>query len=430
MIKKFTNRLCLACLLLASLVGCEDELDSPEKSTLAVDKTTGLVGDTEFTFTVSEVNAQSISLLPYGYPGGDAGIRVTSFSGGKATVKVTYSKPGTFQAVVVSNNHSDDGDVVNVVSEPVTITIESDDAALTAFSFKDISTKTEIDQANKTIEVTVPHAYVNKLGDLKATFTSSSFSTVKVGATTQTSGTTPNDFDDPVVYTVVANNGDDEDYTVTVLVTPIQTDNTIKSATAKATSKPEDKGLQVSVDNVNRTLVVYDVLGTPSTTFDSVRIGYSLNASLAYLKFGGKKLKQDSLFNLAAGPVEEFVVFPEDSTVTGTATYEVYAVAAPKLNLAFPELNPAPIGLTPSGFNYDIRVLENTDVTDLVTTATVTTSGNTVSSIKVVGGPTLPAGTPVSVDYTIPQKIELTVTDTALGVTYKVIYNVSVTVIN
>jgi hypothetical protein len=431
MIRNFTNQLFLAFLLLLSLTGCEDELSKPAKSTLTVDKTTGLVGDTEFTFSVTQVNANTISLLPYGLPGGDAGIQVKSFSGGVATIKFKYAKPGTYNAIVVSNNRSDDGKLINTQSDPVQIIITSDNNSITEFKFDKVSTETTIDQGVRTIAVTVP--YGTNLTKIKATFTASAFSEVSVDGSVQSSGSSEVNFTNPVTYRVKANNGATTDYVVTVSVTPIQTINTITSASAKATSKAaNDKALPVSVDNMMRTLVVYDTMGTPTTNFDSIRIGYKLDGSFSYLKYGQKKLKQDSLFNLAVDPIEQFVVFPQDSLVTGTATYNVYAVAAPKLKLNFNELVPSPVGsFKPTNFNYDVRVLAGTDISQLSTIATIEVTANqSVTDIKVMdGGPTLVAGVPSDINFTIPQKIELTVNDTGLGITYKVIYSVSVTVV-
>lgn len=437
MIRKFTNYVLIGAMWF-SMVNCDnDDIAKPPKPTLLVDKTAGLVGDTEFTFTITKINADAISLLPYGLPGGDGGILVKDFTDGVATIKVTYSKPGTFNAIVRSNNHSDDGESANTQSDPIQIVISSDDNSITEFKFDKISTKTEIDQAAQTIKVIVP--YGTNLTNLKATYTASGFTTVRVGSAQQTSGTTENNFTNPVVYTVVANNGTTRNYTVTLTVTDVEKKNTITSATAKATSKAaKDKALPVSIDNLSanasRTIVVYDTMGTPVANFDSVRIGYKLDGTFANLKYNGKKLKQDSLFNLSDGNIEQFTVHPEDSLgATGVATYKVYATRAPKLKLAFPDLNPAPIGISkPTNFDYSIKVLSGTNTSSIATTATLELpAGVVVSSIKVVGGPTLVVGVPANVDYTIPAKIELTVVDSNIGggVTYKVIYNVSVSTV-
>ena len=435
MIRKSTQYLLLFSILFSAASCNDDEVATPPKSAVTVDKTAGLVGDTEFTFTITEVNADAITLLPYGGEGGDAGIPVASFENGVSVVKFTYSRPGTFKAFVRTNNHSSDGnEIVNVDSEPIQITITSDDNSITDFSFEH-STKTEIDNDAKTITVTVP--YGTDLSNLKANFGASAFSTVSVGGTEQSSGATVNNFSTPVNYTVTADDGTSKsNYTVTVLVTDIEKDNTIKSVSAKATSKDaKDKGLGVSLDNSARTIVIYDTLDTPSAKLDSIRLGYALNGAFSNMKLGDVRLKQDSLLNLVQDPKEQFVVYPQDSLgATGTATYAVYATDAPRLMLSFPQLHPDPIGINkPTDFTYTIKVLSGTSVSAISTTATIDAPvGVTVTQIKVVDGPALTSGVPSNVNYTLPVKIELTVLDTrlgAVGVTYTAVYNVNVAVV-
>lgn len=71
-----------------------------------------------------------------------------------------------------------------------------------------------IDQSAMTISVIMPAG--TDVTALVATFTTTGVS-VKVGTTVQQSGVTPNDFTNPVVYTVTAANGTTATYTVTAL---------------------------------------------------------------------------------------------------------------------------------------------------------------------------------------------------------------------
>ena len=70
-----------------------------------------------------------------------------------------------------------------------------------------------IDETNKTIVVTMPPGAI--VTALVPTFTATGAS-VTVGASTQSSGVTANDFSNPVVYTVTASDGTTADYTVSV----------------------------------------------------------------------------------------------------------------------------------------------------------------------------------------------------------------------
>jgi hypothetical protein len=96
----------------------------------------------------------------------------------------------------------------------VTVTVALNSAKdITAFSFASLSATGSIDQSSHTISVGVP--YGTTLTNLIATFTTTGDS-VKIGATNQASGTTPNNFTGPLIYRVVAGDGTFQDYTVTV----------------------------------------------------------------------------------------------------------------------------------------------------------------------------------------------------------------------
>jgi hypothetical protein len=92
---------------------------------------------------------------------------------------------------------------------------ESRDKAITAFSFASPAATGTIDEVAKTIAVTVP--YVPSVSALVATFITTG-SSIQVGSTTQVSGVTANDFTNPVVYKVTAENNSTANYTVTVTV--------------------------------------------------------------------------------------------------------------------------------------------------------------------------------------------------------------------
>lgn len=437
MIRKFTHYFLLSTIWLC-MVNCEEEdISSPPKPVLQADKTTAEVGE-EITFTINEVNADAVSLLPYGFPGGDPGVLI-EFTEGTATVPFSYSRPGTFQAIAVANNHSGDGEKVdNVQSAPVTITIFSSKRAISDFSFItinetetefqviDISTDTEIDEDAKTITVTVP--YGTDVTDLTAAFTASPHSTVTVGGTQQKSEETVNNFSNPVVYTVTANDGSTAAYTVTVNVTPVETATTIKSITPVAVStSADDKTLGASIDNTTRTIVIYDTLGTPLSQFDSVTIGYELDGDFAILKYNGTEMDQDTRLNLTS--MQELDVYSQDSTTAGgIQTYEVYAADAPKLALSFPNLSPDPAGgVNPTDFTFAFNVLSGTDVTSINTLATTTDpAGVTVTSMRVDGALFVSGG---AVDYSDPVEFQLTVLDSNLGVSYVVTYTVTVEVV-
>ena len=90
---------------------------------------------------------------------------------------------------------------------------------LVAFTLPQQTAPAIIDEANHTVSIEVESG--TDVSSLTASFvTSSGVSGVKVGGTDQVSGTTINDFTNPVVYTVIAEDALSEDWTVTVTVAP------------------------------------------------------------------------------------------------------------------------------------------------------------------------------------------------------------------
>jgi hypothetical protein len=419
----------MLCLLSLGAISCSDEADSvssPPAASFTVDKTSGFYGVTEFTFTITQVSSNSISLLPYGVENPSlGGVLVPSFKDGKATVKFTYAKAGIFNAVVVSNNHSTDGKSVKSTYSSVTaITINSDKAEITAFSFP-ISTKTTIDQTAKKIDIVVP--YGTNVTKLIAAFTASDLSTVTVGSTVQKYERTENNFTSPLTYVVKSQDGTKTtSYLVTVIITPVEKLTSFKSISAIATStSAKSKGLLAAVDYTLKNIVVYDTIGTVIDKFDSITFKYELDGKFANAKYATKKLA-DSRLDLTS--TKQVTVLSQDSVAGTTVTYNVYSARAPKLTLSFNTLNPIVKG-KPTNFDIGMSVLNGTVVTAIPTTATIDLpSGVTVGSMTANGVSFTSGG---SVDYTKDVTFELTVTDSNIGggITYKVLYTVKVAVL-
>ena len=107
--------------------------------------------------------------------------------------------------------------------------------AITAFSFSNPPAKGTINHTNKTIKVAVPNGTDRTA--LIASFTATG-AIVKVGETTQTSGTTANNFTNPVTYILTTNNDASTcSYVVTVneiLATPVTEDGTTTTSSIQA----------------------------------------------------------------------------------------------------------------------------------------------------------------------------------------------------
>lgn len=457
----------LLCLLWVSVNSCkEDEAAQPPTPTFTVDRTSGLFQSTEFVFTIDQVGSDAVSLLPYGVEQPNtAGILVpaSSFVNGKATVKFVYGQVGTFNAVVVANNHNGSGESVkNSVSAPTAITITSDRTAVTEFSLHGdrqqreklvgvTSTKTEIDTTAKAITVTVP--YGTDITKLRVQFAVSSFAALKFGTAAQTSEAfqvagTEHDFTSPVTFTVEAENGETTDWEVSVVETPINTDNTVKSFRGLVGKKGGRGGrvLPASIDTVNSIIVLYDTLHTdgdknPLASFDidnydSVALDWSLNSSFAYARDDDNNwwgVKDTVDFN----DDQSFVVVPQDSTgtvdrpgtgINGIRDFDVLVAEAPRLRLSF-GLNPIVLDSSDANFNLVMPVLQNTDLANIPTTFEFDTpAGMTIDAIMVDGAPV-----GATIDYSDgagqPAAVDVHVTVTDAGVTFTVVYHVSLVVL-
>lgn len=100
---------------------------------------------------------------------------------------------------------------------------KSSDAKMLSFDFKVSSNPSlpqdftgVINESAKTISVTLPS--LTPVNNLIASFSFSPKATVKIGSTTQQSGNTANDFNNPISYTVVAEDGTQQTYSVSVTV--------------------------------------------------------------------------------------------------------------------------------------------------------------------------------------------------------------------
>ena len=120
--------------------------------------------------------------------------------------------PGTYETELMIKSSDP---VQPVYPIPVLLNVLSDQASILSFVFDEQIGETEINDQTNTIDVLV-EANAD-LSALVAHFALSEGATANVDGVTQVSGTTANDFIGPVVYTVVAEDGNNHsDWTVTV----------------------------------------------------------------------------------------------------------------------------------------------------------------------------------------------------------------------
>ena len=203
----------------------------------------------------------------------------------------TFTTTGS--SVAVGATIQESGKTVNDFSAPVIYTVTAADATtrdytvtvtalknpakvITAFSIQSPAATGSIDEAAKTISVTLPYG-TSSVTNLVASFTTTGAS-VKVGETVQVSGTTPNNFSSPLTYTVTAADATSQDYVVTV---------TVQKNSAKAITAFSFVGYSASAAISSGAITISLPFGTDvtklvasfTTTGASVKVGAAVQVS-------------------------------------------------------------------------------------------------------------------------------------------------------
>ena len=296
-------------------------------------------------------NAISV-VMPYGT---DVKSLIATFASNGANVKVgtitevSGHTANDFTHPVIYTVYAADGSSQNYT---VTVTLALNPAkAITSYSINNV----EGVIGTNSINVELP--YGTAVTDLVAKFTTSGAS-VKVGATTQVSTQTANNFTNPVTYTVIAADGSTQNYTVTV---------TLALNPAKAITS-------YSINNVE------GVIGT-NTINVQLPYGTAVTDLVAKFTSSGASVKVGSTTQISTQTANNF---------TNPVTYTVTAADGSSQNYTVTvtlALNPAK-AITSYSINnvegvigtntINVELPYGTDVTDLV--AKFTTSG---ASVKV-----------------------------------------------
>jgi hypothetical protein len=221
-----------------------------------------------------------------------------------------------------------------------------------------------INQTNHTVSLTVP--FSTDLTTLVATFTSSDLSTVKIGSTTQVSGTTANNFTNPVTYTVVAENGTTQDYLVTVTKAAASTQRDITAFSFNGLS-PAVTG---TIDQVTQTIN----LTVPFATNLTALVATFTNSPYSTVTVGGvAQVSGTTANNFTSDKV--YRVTAEDGTNYKDYTVHVTKTAASTANsiltFSFQGLTPAVTGvINQTAKTIALPVPWATNVTALVATFT------------------------------------------------------------
>ncbi len=263
--------------------------------------------------TIDAVNHTITATVPYTTNITSLIANFTLSAGASAKVGTTPQVSGTtandFTNPVVYTVTAEDGTTTMDWTVTITKAAEpSHEANITAYSIDGVNGT--IDAVAHTVAVTLP--YGTNVTALVATFTLSTNATAKVGGVDQVSGTTANNFTNPVVYTVTAEDGTTTlDWTVTVTVTPPSTAKDITSFTISG---------QVSstMDAGNATVTVVMPYGTIVTSLTPT-IEVSEYATIS----PASGVAQDF-----TNPVTYTVTAQDNSTKSWTVTVTVQAASS------------------------------------------------------------------------------------------------------
>lgn len=178
-----------------------------EITSYSIDGVAGTINEAAKTIAVTVPNGTNAAALVATFTTSGSGVT----AGAAAVPQVSGTTPNDFSGPVAYTINAADG---TSAAYTVTVTVAPATAKeITSYSLNGVAGS--IDEPAKNIAVTMPNG--TNPAALIARFTTTGTG-VTVGAVAQTSGTTPNNFAGPVVYTVTDATGGTVTYTVTVAV--------------------------------------------------------------------------------------------------------------------------------------------------------------------------------------------------------------------
>jgi hypothetical protein len=282
-----------------------------------------------------------------------------------ATVQVSGTTPNTFTTSQVYTVTAADA---STVAYTVTVAVASGSAkAISAFSLSGATGI--ISEAGKTIAVTVP--YGTDLTALVATFTTTGAS-VKIGATTQTSGSTPNNFTASVAYIVTAADTTMATYTVTA---------TAATATAKALTGYSLAGVAGVINEAGKTISVTLPSGTAVTALIA-----TFTTSGASVKIGGTVQASATTANNFTSPVAYIV--SDANALTATYTVNVTLAPANSKTLTAFSISGVTATINEAAKTVSVTLPSGTVVSSLIATFTGTGTSVNIGSTPQISGAT------------------------------------------
>ncbi len=335
--KKYTAWISIFSLMLilfGSITGCDSNSSTIGGANPTVSADTKSIIKYDLAKLPSTIVGNNISvILPYG---GTVKNLVSTFTitGVKTTVngvtQVSGKTANSFDNPVVYTVYAANGS-----TKEYTVTL-----IIPATSDKDMKTYslngTPGQIAGTNISVILPYGTPSLDGLVATYITTGSY--VMVDGTKQTSGETPNNFENPVIYTVYATDGSTKNYTVTATIAP----NTAKDITAYSIDGTTGAitGNNISVKLPYDTSSLNDLIATFTTTGSYVKVGSitqtsgetpnNLESPVKYTVYAGDGSTKSYTVTATTAPssAKDITAYSIDST-TGVITGNNISVTLP-----------------------------------------------------------------------------------------------------
>lgn len=373
----------LIAMMLLMSAGCGSSSDpvpqpkSAEKSitSYSINGVAGTINETEKTITVAMPYGTDVSAMVATYTTTGSSVKIGAIDQVSAATTNDFSGQVTYKVTAAD---------ATVQGYTVTVTVaQASSKSITSYSLNGVAGT--IDETNKTIAVTFP--FGTPLTNRIAKFTATA-ADVKVGSTVQVSGSTVNDFTNPVIYRVTAADKSTQDYTVTVTLAP---------SSAKAITAYSLNGSAGTINESNKTIAVTmpfgvyikDLVAAFTTTGQSVKVGPEVQVS-------------GTTAHNFTDPVTYTVVAADNTTQDYVVTVTV-AKSPEKAITAF-SVNGISGIINETSKTIAVTMPASTKVTSLV--ATFTTTGQ---SVKV--GSTVQASGKTANNFTSPVTYTVTAAD-------------------
>ncbi len=335
-----------------------------------------LDGDGKPDLVVAGFIGRVVSLLKNTSTGGT--IDASSFadkvdiaSGYYQTMIALSDQDGDHKPEILTNNQIDNA--ISIIRH----TGSDTNTDFTEFSLTEQTEAAQINTIAHTIGIVVE--YGTDLTALIATFELSPGGSTKVGSTAQASGTTSNDFTNPVVYSVMAGDGaTTQDWTVTVTTEPPSTETDITAfSLAEQTNS-------ATIDATAHTVEIEVFSGTDLTALVTT---FTLSAAVTTAEVGATAQISGTTPNDFTNPVT-YTVTAEDGTTSQDWVITV-SVAAPvvAINSFVPTSGPVGTSVVITGTSFDPTPANNVVFFGAVQ-ATVTAAATTELTVTVPTGAT------------------------------------------